>query len=115
MTYIPGTGKFAENDSEKLSKADTEEEKVSLEVFSAVNVKDLKKPEDTEDIENEDLWYLQLKNWVLMGSSLSVFFAILSITNWRFLFLLPLGPYAAYLSWHIRKKIKRYAKRLDVI
>jgi hypothetical protein len=112
MTYIPGTGTLS---SPKTKNINPKIQKVSQdELISVVNVTELKKPKKNEDDEPDtDVWYHQLKYWVLIGCSLSAIFAILSILNYRFLYLLPLGPYTAYLSWHIRKKIKPYAKKFD--
>src|SRR3989344_1524958 len=106
MTHIPGTGQIKVKPSDEESPNDFKKS----EMLSVVNVNDLKNPEFKDnDLENE-VWYNQLKYWILFGSCLGGFFAILAILNIKFLFLVPLGPYTLYLGWHIRNMIKKKVK-----
>ena len=109
MTHIPGTGPVPGSRNSVINNPDSSTGKQDL--FTSLNVKELKHPKE-KDI-TETLWYLQLKYWILFGSLFSVIFAIFSFTDIKFLFLTPLGPYVGYLSWHIRKWIKKHSEKFD--
>ena len=106
MTYIPVTGNFTPPETKIIQKASQSE------VITVVNVTELIKPKTPEDLDNEN-GYNQLKYWMVYGSIGSLVFVILAILDLKFLFLLPLGPYVAYLSWHVRKWVKKYSKHFD--
>lgn len=109
MTYIPGTGNV-----KPVKVTVVEQEKPpTLEMYGVINVEELKHPKTVEYKEDQDIWYNQLKYWMIFGGCLSSLFAILSVINWRFLLIIPLGPYAAYLTWHIRRWVKIHAKNFD--
>ena len=114
MTIIPGTGTLSATGIPKIETTPNLPEKDENSML-VVNVSELNKLKIEEEAPEPDVWYVQLKYWLLIGCSLSAIFAILSAIDIRFLYLLPLGPYAAYVSWHIRKKIKKYAQKLDAL
>ena len=109
MTYIPGTGSRKISDEAKTHpKSDSQ-----TQTFSVINVHQLKNPVSKDVYPDDQLWYNQLKYWLIFGTLGSAIFAILAIINWRFLFLLPLGPYMAYLSWHLKRWVRKHSKNLD--
>ena len=108
MTPIPGTSEIRIPSQKMVSLKET-----GNNLLTVVNVSELKHPEEKEDNSDNLIWYNQLKYWLIFGCIPSLFFIFLSFSNYRFLFLLPLGPYAAYLTWHVKNKIKRFAKKLD--
>ncbi len=109
MTFIPGTGTATpvKIDPKNAKKS------ISSQVISVINVHDIKNPVSKEYVEEDQIWYNQLKYWMMFGGIGSAVFAILSIINVRFLFLLPLGPYVAYLSWHMKRWVRKNAKKFD--
>jgi len=111
MTYIPGTGTI-----NPQTPADEKNKNPSGEsIISVVNVERIKNPEIDEKDLDEEIWFYQLKYWIAFGSIPSLIFAILTIYKWQFIFLTPIGPYAFYLAWHIRKKIKKGVGKFDVL
>ncbi len=111
MTYIPGTGVIAVPKTEPKKVVNQPKN----ELLTVVNVKELKNPEKKEVSHEPEQWYFQLKYWMVFGGIFSAICAIASIINFRFLFLTPLGPYVAYLTWHARKKFKSISKNIDAL
>ncbi len=110
MTFIPGTGTIT---PPKPNASKKNKVPMSSQVISVINVQDIKNPVNKEYKAEDEIWYNQLKYWLMFGGIGSAIFAILSVINIRFLFLLPLGPYVAYLSWHLKKWVRKNAKKFD--
>lgn len=112
MTEIPGTGKITPAAQRKKAK----EKKVHVENISTVNIRDILKAKKQPKLEPEDkLWYNQLRYWVLFGTTIGVVFVpVALIINWRFIFLLILGPLSGWISWYIKKFSRKFGKHTDI-
>lgn len=112
MTYIPGTGSVTPKPGEPEKTA--EETSSAPEFHTVVNIAELKNPVNNEYVEEDKIWYNQLKYWLMAGGVISAVFAIFALYDWRSLFLIPLGPYIAYLAWYTRQWARKNTKSVDV-
>lgn len=104
MTDIPGTGKLSEEKEKENPPFET----------SVLNVDEIKKPK-RERMEGEDKWYNQALYWGLFGALGGLVFVILGIFQVEFLYLSPVIPVAALVSWYIRRLIMRFGDEQDEI
>jgi len=112
MTDIPGTGKVTPAAQRTKAKA----KKAHVEKISTVNIREIIKAKKQPKLEPEDkLWYNQLRYWVLFGSAIGIIFVPLAlIINWRFMFLIILGPLSGWISWYIKMFTRKYGKQTDI-
>lgn len=78
-----------------------------------LNIAELKKSDI--DKKEENIWYLRLRYWILFGAAGSIIFVLLGLVNWRFLILIPLGPILGYISWYIRRLLRKFNLNDDLI
>ena len=112
MTHIPGTGSLnsiSNNIEEETNIVKPEE------VISIVNIDALKNPTNKEFELEDEIWYFQLKYWLAGGFLISTILALASFWNWKAIFIIPLGPYVAYLTWYVRKWARKYSKNVDAL
>lgn len=112
MTEIPGTGNVtpaAKRKKEKLKSSHVEK-------LATVNIREIEKAKKAPKLEPEDtIWFNQLRYWVLFGTAIGIIFVpIALIVNWRFLFLLILGPLSGWISWYIKMFTRKFGKETDI-
>ena len=112
MTEIPGTGKVTPLAKRKKAK----EKEAHVEKLSTVNVRRIHKLKKQPKLEPEDkLWYNQLRYWVLFGSTIGIIFVPLAlIVNWRFIFLIILGPLSGWVSWYVKMFSRKFGRHTDI-
>lgn len=79
------------------------------ELLSVVNVSEINKPTAAKITYPEDnLWYNRLSTWVLVSMVLSLLCLAMAYFYRRFLFIIPLWPMVAVISWYLKRKFRQF-------
>lgn len=82
-------------------------QQMTNETFGVVNVKDLTTKEEDKPKPEDSLWYNKLTSWISIGAGVSLLLGISAFINKHLLYLIPLPPIIAAVSWYVRRLLRK--------
>lgn len=99
-------GKFTYTNHQDVPPQTEEKKKAKVLDYQIVNVRELRKAKKQKNIPQQEKGeYSSLGYWLLFGSVIGAIFALLGFVNFRFLYLVPMGPISAFVAWVVKRTV----------